>query len=360
VATPAILRLAKEGVPPIRSAALQTLAKLGDATQVPTLLDAAADSDASVAQAAVAALANLRGPDVDAALLAALGKAEAQRRRVTIAVLGQRRVATATAALLQAAQDPDQATRAAALKALGETATAADVAALVDLLVKAKDAQDRGAAEPALATVCQRLPDKDAAAEKLVAVLSQASSETKVALVRVLGQISGGKALAAVQQAVRDGNETVRDTAVRILGDWQDLAAAEALLNLAKNTDSKKYKILALRGYIRLIGQHPAADQKLAMCQTALGLAERDDERKLVLGVLGGVPTAEALALVLPHLDNAAMKNEASAAAVAIGDKLAASRAAPVAEAMKKVLQVTDNDDLKKRAQTVLQRAEKK
>ena len=82
---------------------------------------------------------------------------------------------------------PDAALRLAALKAVGETAAAADVAALVDLLVKAKDAKDRGAAEPALAAVCQRLPDKNAAADKLAAAMAAASPEAKPALLRVSG-----------------------------------------------------------------------------------------------------------------------------------------------------------------------------
>jgi hypothetical protein len=91
-----------------------------------------------------------------------------------------------------------------------------------------------------------------------------------------------------------------------------------------------------------------------------MGLAERDEEKKLVLGALGGVPMAEALALVVPFLDNPATKDEASAAALAIGEKLAGSHPAEVAQAVKKVLKATKNQDLLKRAEELLGRTQRK
>ncbi len=87
-----------------------------------------------------------------------------------------------------------------------------------------------------------------------------------------------------------------------------------------------------------------------------MGLAERDDEKKLVLGALGGVHTAESLAMVVPYLDNPAMKDEASAAAVAIALRIAAGRNATIAQAMEKVIRVTGNKSLQKRAKELLDR----
>lgn len=360
-AGPAVLRLAKEGDATVRPAALAALAKLGDASLVPVLLATATTGEGDAARAAAASLASLPGKDVEAALLAAVDQGEAKVRRIVIEVLGQRKVAAATPALLKAAEDADQALRLAAIKSLGDTTAAGDLPALVSILAKAKGGPERAAAEPALATACQRLGDKEVTAEKLVAALPAAGAEAKPALLRVLGQIGGTKALGAVRDAVQDGSEEVRDTAVRVLGDWQEAAAAESLRNLAKATDSKKYKILALRGFIRLIGHAGTpGEKKLAMCQEAWGLSERDDEKRLVLGALGGVPSAESLALVVKQLDTPALKNEASAAAVSIGERIVASQPAHVAAAMKKVQQTTENKDLLQKAKELLERAEKK
>ncbi|MCR4411417.1 MAG: HEAT repeat domain-containing protein, partial [Thermoguttaceae bacterium] len=358
-AGPAVLALAQKGPAAMRPAAFQALSRLGDASMLATLVQAAADAEGDTAQAAATALSSMPGKDVDAALVGMVAGGEAKLRRVAIEAAGRRRIAAANPALVKAATDPDPSVRQAALRALGETVALAEMPALVDLLVKSP-AQERGAAEAALAAACARMSDREASSQTLAERLGQADPEVKAALLRTLGRVGGAKALEAVRASIKDPNESVRDLAVRILADWPDAAAAADLAALAKSSDNPKYKVLALRGYIRLAGQPGVpADQKLAMSKEALGLAQRDEEKKLVLGVLGGVPSPASLAMVAPFLDHPAMKDEAGAAAVAIGEKLAGRRPAEVAAAMKKVLQVSGNQDLKNRAAGILARTEK-
>jgi hypothetical protein len=116
-----------------------------------------------------------------------------------------------------------------------------------------------------------------------------------------------------------------------------------------------------MRGYVRLIGlREVPAGKKLSMCRDAMALADRSEEKRLVLGALGGVQTAESLAMVLPYLDNADLKDEAASAAVGIGERLFGSRPAEVTQAMQAVLKATKNENLAKRAKEVLDRTGKK
>jgi HEAT repeat protein len=356
--TSAVLALTQAGDSKVRVAAIRALTKLGNASAVPALLDLATGGDAEVAQAAAASLASLSGKDVDAAVQALLDRPDAKARRVAIDVLGQRRVVTAAPALLKAAADPDESVRLAAAKALGETATQGDLPGVVELIVRAKAGNELAAIEAALASACARVPDREACAAIVAPAIAKADAEARSALLRIMGGLGGSKALDAVRTAVKDGAENVRETAIRVLAKWSDPAATGDLAALAKASQNKTHKILALQGYIRLIGQGTQpVDQKLAQCKDALGLAERDEEKKLVLGVLGGVPSVEALTVVVPFLANPAAKDEAAAAAVAIGEKTAGSHAAQTADAMKKVLAATTNADLQKKAKEVLQRA---
>lgn len=357
-ATSAVLALTQAGDSKIRVAAIRALTKLGNASAVPALMDLATGGDAEVAQAAAASLASLSGKDVDAAVQALLDKPDAKIRRVAVDVLGQRRVAAAAQALLKAAADPDESIRLAAVKALGETATQGDLPGVVDLLVKTKAGNELAAVEAAVASACARGSDREACAAIVGPAIAKADAEARSALLRIMGGLGGSKALDAVRTAVKDGAENVRETAIRVLAKWSDPAATGDLAALAKASQNKTHRILALQGYIRLIGQgSQPADQKLAQCKDAINLAERDEDKKLVLGVLGGVPSVEALAVVVPFLANPAAKDEAAAAAVAIGEKTAGSHAAQTAEAMKKVLAATTNADLQKKAKEVLQRA---
>ncbi len=357
-AGPAVLALAQQGPTEVRPAAFQALARLGDASLVPLLARTAAEGKPAVAQAAAATLATLPGKDVDAALVA-LVQGEPKLRRAAIEAAGQRRIASAAPVLLRALADSDASVRSAALKALGETAGLAELPALVDVLLKSPPGEV-AAVEGAIAAVCARLPEREPAGQAIAARLDQAQGASKEALVRLLGRVGGTAALAAVAKALADPSPPVRDAAVRMLSDWPEPAAGPHLLALAQSAEDKKHKILALRGYLRLAGlPGVSADQKLAMATQALALAERDDERKLALGVLAAVPSPQALARVVPLVDRPAMKEEACTAAVAIAAKIAASQPAAAAEAMRKVLSATANPELKKQAQAILAQAEK-
>ena len=103
-----------------------------------------------------------------------------------------------------------------------------------------------------------------------------------------------------------------------------------------------------------------AANQKLAQLQAVLPLIERTEEKRLALAALGEIPTAEALALVVPELSGKELKEEASIAAVAISEKIALSHPAPVAAAMQQVLKVTTNKQLAKTAKTLLDQTAKR
>jgi len=92
----------------------------------------------------------------------------------------------------------------------------------------------------------------------------------------------------------------------------------------------------------------------LKVCKAAEALVGRDEEKKLLLGTLGGVAHPDALAMVLPYLDNAATKAEAGLAAVSIGEKLRRTHRKEVVQALQKVLKSTDNPSLKERVNAVL------
>lgn len=360
-AIPALLAQAKGSEKNVRVAAIRTLARLGDASTAPLLMDWAVADDPDVAHAAAAGLANLPGKDVDAAVQGFLGNSNPKMRRAAVEVLGQRRASAAAPALLQAAADSDESIRLAAVKALGETAGHEVLPGMVALLLKAGSEKQRAAIESALAAAAARASDRNACIAAITSALASANAEAKLSLLRTLGRLGGAEARKAVRAAIEAPEDTVREAAVRILSEWPDPTASNDLAALARHAQSKAHKILALRGYIRLIAQaHPAPDQRLAACKEALSLADRDEERKLVLGVLGGVPHVDALAVVLPLLAQPATKDEAAAAAVDIAEKIVGRHASQAADAMKQVLATTANPELQQRAKEVLRRAETK
>ncbi len=194
--------------------------------------------------------------------------------------------------------------------------------------------------------------------DALCAPMAQAPVPAKLALLRVLRSAGGPKALATVRAATSDANTEIKETAQRALCDWQTADALPDVMQIAKTATDKKFKILALRGQLRLIPiQDASDDQKLASLKEAMALIDRDEERRLALAALGGVPTANSLELVMPYLSAGNLKGEASIAAVAISAKIVGRCPALVAKAMQ---QVTISDPkLARQAKQLLAQAKK-
>ena len=194
----------------------------------------------------------------------------------------------------------------------------------------------------------------------LLAAYAQAQGAPKLALLRLLRAAGGAQALATVRAATDDANADIKETALRALCDWPTAEAIPDLEKLAQSAPDPKFKILALRGYIRLLPlQNIPAAAKVAALQQAFTAAGRDEERRLVLASLGTVIAPEALTAAAAYLDNAQLKEEACLAAVAIAEDLVQTQPEPVADVLKKVIKAGRNADLLKRARKVMAQARK-
>jgi HEAT repeat protein len=327
---PAVLQAVKSGPTQVRVAAIGALPRLGDASCVSTLLDISTSADAELAEAAKTALAELPSEKVDADIAARLSEAKGKSLAVLVEVVGRRRI-DATAALLKAVDDSDPTVRGAALTALGATVGPSGLPVLVSCVVTPKHSEDASMAQQALRAAATRMPDREACAEQLAAAMSGASVATKCTLLDILGAVGGAKALETIGAAGKSQEPELQDTASRSLGAWMSVDAGPVLLDLAKSAADDKYRVRALRGYIRLARQFAASDrQRVEMCQKAFEASTRTAEQKLVLEVLGRSPNIDALRLAVKAAEVPELKDDGARVALAIyqklGDKSAEAR----------------------------------
>ena len=367
-ALPALYAAAKTGEKTVRIAAIRAIPEIGSASSASTLIGLMADSERDIAQAAQEALAGLQGAEVDQAILAMLNGADANQRVQAIDLVARRRMKSAMPDLLKAASAPEAKVREAALKRVGELGGADNVPTLLSMLTQAKGEQEIDAAEQALSAICTRANTPDECADRISASLASAKPTQKSALLRVLSVIGGTKALAAVRAAVADPNTEVHSAAIRALGSWESADAAPHLLDLAKSSSNPTEKLLCLRSYLNLASSHTdiAADKRLAMCKDASGLAEKPEEKKLLLSALGSITSTDSLEVISPYLEDANTKEEASAACLGIAEKILKPRnvdaktAAKLAPFLEKVVKATTNAAQLERAKTLLKQASTK
>ena len=365
-ALPVLFALASSGSKAVRVAAIRALPEIGHPSAVPVLEGLLADADDEISQAAQEGFAALPGREADAAVMSMFSSSETSRRLTALELIGRRRMTAAVGELLKVAREADPKVRPAALSKVGELGGPVELPALLDLLMDFEASQDLNAARQALSDVCTKADDPQSCAQKLIAPLDKAGPAQKSVLLRVLSVIGGPNALKAVRKAVDDPSPEVHVAAIRALCAWKTADAAPDLLALAKTADNPSEKTLCLRGYLGLAA-HPdlPTGRRLSMCRQAAGLIERDDEKKLLLGALGSIDSPDALAMIMPYLDDAGTRPEACTATVAIAERLLKQRddsklAPDLIKALEKVAEVTTDADVSRRAKALLRKAQRR
>jgi HEAT repeat protein len=357
---PAVLAAASNGSQTLRLTAVGVLDRMGNASSVPVLLIAATDADADVSQAALSALARLPGNEVDAALSDRLATASGKNRQVLITLAGQRHIDSALPVIVRSTGDSDAGVRTAAVQAIGILGTDAQAADLVRLLQATQNAKERGDIEMAFLAISSRT-----GARSVPPVLPLARNDDlalRIIALHVLASAGGPDALAAVEAAVKDKDESVQDEAVRTLSTWpnnwpEDSGVAQPLLTLAKSNAKTSHQVLALRGYLQYLQSNKQLknDEKLAKVTEVLPLIKRPEEKRLAIAAIGTIPAPAALELLVTFAAEQVVSDDACSAIV----KLAAAPMPAVSQDQRqKALQValdkSTSDATKKEARKLL------
>ena len=167
---------------------------------------------------------------------------------------------------------------------------------------------------------------------------------------RVLTRSGGPSAAKALTTCAAGDDQGIADAAVRALAGWSEKSglsqAADGLLKIAKTAKDAKPRAIALRAYVNLArsrhwGRNTA--QQLKICGEALKVAKAADQKRSVLGVLGGIYQAGAVTLAAKCLDDQAVAEEAAAAVVRIVNRLKNKNNRGVQTALKRVVEVSKN-----------------
>jgi HEAT repeat protein len=355
----AITELSKSVDSEVREAALHAVGKLGDAASVDFLVRAAAGASSSEEKgAAMNSLTVLAGDGVDDAIVKAMQNSQTSMRSELIQVLYDRNAVGAVPALLAEAENTDPNVRRAAFKALSRLADEKDITSLVKLLVQMPDDSSRRDAERAAIAVCRKISEEERRADAVLATLHEDERvHVRCSLLRVLGGIANRKALGMVAIASKEANPALRDTAVRALAKWPDATATEALLDIYLQTDNRTHRLLALRGFVRLLAlpaQDLPAGKMLDMCRRAMSRAESTAEKKLVLSGLANVNNADALIMVEPLLKIEEIRDEAAIAAIKIAGAITQTDPDKAKTAMNHLLASLQDENLRRQAKDVL------
>ncbi|MBN2130458.1 MAG: HEAT repeat domain-containing protein [Sedimentisphaerales bacterium] len=359
-ALPAVIEMVKSPEESVRIAALKGISRLGGAANVSLLAERTVTTKGPEQKAAREALYRLRGPEVDSVILQAIPGASAEMKVELIGAVGERGIADGIATLLKTATDENRRVRLESLGALRVVAGPEDMPALVNLLVQVQNDADRPAAEKMVAAVAHKIEDKDHRAVAVLAVLPNVKEAApRASLLRTLGRIGDNSALPILRAALPSREESVQDAAIRALSEWPTPEPLPDLLKVAQTAENKVHRVLALRGFVRLIGldSDRSPEETIDLYRKAMDLAGDAAEKKRVLSGLAGTKSLAAMNMAAEYLDDVALFLEAESAAVTIGQAIYAEYPQQTTEVLRKVVKDTKNDTIRQQAQEVLDRA---
>jgi len=339
----------------VRLAALRALGRVGTANDVEFLAGRTHTGTASERNAAIHSIAIMKDKQVNERIVAEAKAGDAALRATLIGCLAQRHARDFAHSVASCLADDNPDVRLAALRALGELGGTGQVEAVIQRL---KDDSERKVAEDTLSSIAAR--DGERSTPVIASAMKGSNEATRRSLLRALGKAGGEVALETVVRSVQ-ADPALADEAIRVLSGWQNTDAAPHLLGVARTDKELSRKVLALRGYVRLVGTSKTIKDpdKVKKLSEAMAVAPRVDEKKLVLGAYAGIATGSSLDSVLPFVGDEKVDNEACDAAVRIADRLLRKDKTRVRKAMQQVVEKTRNDKIRDSAQKLLKKAGK-
>jgi HEAT repeat protein len=342
----------------VRIAAARTLAVLGDESSVVLLAEVAALSTGPERRTARESLYSLKGAKVDERIIGSVLGAEPGVKVELVRAIEQRRISAGAKTLMTTLQDSDSKVRLESWKAL-RVVNNRNLPELISLMLKAQSDSERREAERTVAAVANTFA-KDRRALPILEEIASTDDDVDAvcSLLRVLGKTGGDGGLEMLLGTLTEEYPKIVDAAIRGLAEWPDDGPMNDLLKIAQTSDNQTHRVLALRGYVRMIGfdKDRTPKESLKLYRQAMDLAPDTNAKKTVLSGLAEVKSVAAMNFVADYLDDDELGAEATSAVTKIAfgliEKGVGAECIPVLE---KVIAVTENEDVREGAQEMIE-----
>jgi len=277
----------------VRLGAFVGLLNTGGEAAVDLAIATIGGKDAVLRAVAIASSGNLKGRGVSAKLAAMLGGLPADAQVLLIGALVQRADPAVLPEVVKATGSENDAVRTAALGALGKVGDAACVGLLCKAVAEGKTPAEKSAAVNSLQSLSGAKVNAN-----ILTNLAAAGAEAKVALIETLAVRQAPEAVDPLIKQAGDDNASVRDAALKALGQLATPKSLPALVQLLVSPKGDEPSEQAERAVVlvsrKITNESAQADAVLA----AMGKATATPIRCSLLRVLGGIGNAKAYGIV--------------------------------------------------------------
>jgi len=342
---PAILGQLNNDSEPVKVAALKALGEVGDIATVPLLIEHATKSEGMLKSAARRSLYTFNNDGLEQALINEYAKANSDSRVGIIKAFVAIETKTALPLLFEAAYDKNNKIRQESWKAITQLADQDNLPKLVELF-GVSDKKDRRYAKRAIVTVASRNQAQVAATSNVLTLMKTIQdSQMKQSLMEILGELGDDNGLAELKKALKDADKDIQKTALRSIANWPNSKPINELHELAKSSKDIRQQIIALRGFIRMVGvdEKLSNDKKIELLKEAMRFATQVNEKRQAIAVLSGVKSYRAFEMASVYLNNNELKLEAEVAVTKIASNIVYSHTNELREALESIIKTTSN-----------------
>ncbi len=341
----------------VRNAAYKALAALGNESDIDVFLRAATSGERDEREIARENLYRLQGKNVDQTILSKIPKVDNTIKAELVTCIEHRMIANTAPLLMELAKSSNQKIRAASFKSLAAMAEPKHFPEIIKLLKNATTNPDRKRLERALVAVANKFPNNASPSDKILTELNAMENiSAKSSLIKVLGIIGEEHTLPVLQKLLTDKNEDLQTAAIYALSDWPTPATLKDLVDVARSSRNEVHQILALRGYIRLLGlaSNRTMDETINNYLLAMKLAQNVQEKRMVLSGLSELRSIRSLEAIVEHLDDNSLRPEAEVAALKLSRPISWDYPDKAKNVLGTLIESTRNEQVRIEAQELL------
>jgi HEAT repeat protein/type 1 glutamine amidotransferase len=312
--------------PAVRMAALNALAEMGDDSSVDPVARFAAAAQGPEKEAARRCLAGMTDSGINQAVLTGFVKCgNADVKQEYLLAIKNRQISQSRTLLFQAMSGEIPEIKAIAAEAFREFAQAADLPGLIQIYTDTENETVLQELQKTIAVSASHIMPPEDRGDLIVQHLDETQDpESKASLLQLLPAVGDNSTLIWLREALESSEPEMRETAVRALAGWPDDTPMFDLFDIAEASTDTTIKVLALRGFIRMVGDNPhmSPSSAIEMLRRAREITDRPEEWRLILGILPHFAGRDALEFAQSFADIASVQAEAEIAIEKIQEKI--------------------------------------
>ncbi|MBK7979148.1 MAG: HEAT repeat domain-containing protein [Ignavibacteriae bacterium] len=302
---PSVMSLLNSDVELVRTAAIKTLSKIGDKTDVIKLAKIAVEKSGIEAEAAQNSLDLLSNTDVDKEIITNLNSSNDDLKIVLIKSIGNRGYSAALNTILELTNSDNRLIKNEAFKTIGEIGESKDIGKVIDILKKLQDNSDKRKAEFTISTIMKKSEvSKDISVLLIKELNNTKNVNDKTSFLRLLGQTDDENAYGILVKELGNSNNEIKTAAINGLSLWQNPKPRDILLKTAQ-TSADDVQSAALKGFTNFIemDKNLTVDQKVELYKKSLELSKSSNEKNIALDGIGHLDSFESLEVLKSFLN---------------------------------------------------------